>query len=155
LLREPDSTGAGFSLGPRSIVPAVALEGSGLLEPGSLYETEYRVLLPPGSDLDRMRAEAETAFEGAGMRWRDSRSAAPGAKRVGGGAGSFLVLVGQAGVAVGGVGISAVVRAWWGRKTETTAAQEARGATGGLIRRVFLVQLAALTAVGVVLGLNP
>lgn len=153
LLREPDSTGAGFSLGPRSIVPAVALEGSGLLEPGSLYETEYRVLLPPGSDLDRMRAEAETAFEGAGMRWRDSRRAAPGAERFVDRIGSFLVLVGLAGLAVGGVGISAAVRAWMERKTETIATLKALGATGGLIWRVFLLQLAALTAVGIVLGL--
>ena len=151
--REPDSTGAGFSLGPRSIVLETALEGSGLLEPGSLYETEYRVTLPDGSDLDQVKAEAETAFEGAGMRWRDSRRAAPGAERFVDRIGSFLVLVGLAGLAVGGVGISAAVRAWMERKTETIATLKALGATGGQIRMVFLLQLAALTVVGITLGL--
>lgn len=153
ILREPDSTGAGFSLGPRSIVLGTALEGSGLLGPGSLFETEYRVTLPEGRDLDQLKADADAAFEGAGMRWRDSRRAAPGAERFVDRIGSFLVLVGLAGLAVGGVGISAAVRAWMERKTETIATLKALGATGGQIRMVFLLQLAALTVTGITLGL--
>ncbi len=36
LLREPDSATAGFTLGPRTIVRTDALQGSGLIAPGSL-----------------------------------------------------------------------------------------------------------------------
>lgn len=153
LLREPDSATGGFGLGPRSIVRREALVGAGLLEPGSLFETAYRLRLPAGTDLATLKTQALTAFEGAGMRWQDSRRAAPGAERFVERIGSFLVLVGLAGLAVGGVGISAAVRAWMERKVETIATLKALGATGGLIRSVFLIQLVVLTVIGVVLGL--
>jgi len=153
LLREPDSATGGFGFGPRTIVATAALEGSGLLEPGSIFETAYRLLLPDGTDLAALREEARIAFAGAGMRWQDSRRAAPGAERFVERISSFLVLVGLAGLAVGGVGISAAVRAWMERKTETIATLKALGASGALIRNVFVLQLAALTALGVTIGL--
>lgn len=153
LLREPDSTGTGFALGPRTLLLTEALDGSGLLEPGSLFETEYRLTLPPSTDLDSLQAAAEADFAGAGMRWQDSRRAAPGAERFVDRIGSFLVLVGLAGLAVGGVGISAAVRAWMERKAETIATLKAIGATNALIRNVFLIQLGALTVAGIALGL--
>jgi len=153
LVREPDSASGGFGFAPRSIVLAEALAGSGLLEPGSIFSTAYRITLAPGSDLDALRNAAQARFDGAGMRWQDSRRAAPGAERFVERIGAFLVLVGLAGLAVGGVGITAAVRAWLERKTETIATLKALGASGGLIRGVFVVQLAAMTTLGVSLGL--
>ena len=47
LTREPDSASTGFTLGPRTVVRSDALANSGLLAPGSLYETRYRLILPP------------------------------------------------------------------------------------------------------------
>ena len=154
ILREPDSTGAGIGLGPRSVVSLAALEATPILSAGSLFETEYRVLLPEGTDLAAAQAAAEARFDGAGMRWSDSRRAAPGAERFVTRLGSFLVLVGLAGLAVGGVGISATVTAWIERKAETVATLRALGASGGTIRAVFLWQLAGLGALGVGLGLG-
>jgi putative ABC transport system permease protein len=154
ILREPDSMGTGFALGPRSVVASAALEGSTLLAPGALYESQYRALLPPGTDLEATKTAAQTRFEGAGMRWADSRRAAPGAERFVDRLGSFLVLVGLAGLAVGGVGISASVTAWLERKAETVATLRALGATGTTIRAVFLWQLAGLGALGIAAGLG-
>ena len=57
------------------------LEGSGLLAPGSLFETEYRLLVPEGTDMDALRSRAEAQYEGSGMRWRDARNGAPGVAR--------------------------------------------------------------------------
>jgi putative ABC transport system permease protein len=88
------------------------LAGSGLLAPGSLYETKYRLALPAGTDLAALQDKAMARFRDKGLRWTDSRNAAPGIERFVTGIGSFLVLVGLAGLAVGGVGISAAVRAW-------------------------------------------
>ena len=153
ITREPDSTGAGIGLGPRSIVSLAALEGTPLLAPGSLYETELRVTLPEGADLEALEAAAEARFEGAGMRWRDRTRAAPGADRFVTRLGSFLVLVGLAGLAVGGVGISASVSAWLERKGQTIATLRALGAAPATIRNVFLWQLGVLSVLGVGLGL--
>ena len=39
----PDSGSDGFGLGPRSIIYKDDLEGSGLLSPGTLFSTKYRL----------------------------------------------------------------------------------------------------------------
>ncbi|TQS71660.1 FtsX-like permease family protein [Rhodobacteraceae bacterium] len=153
LLRQPDDTGVGLSLGPPTLVARDAIEGSGFLAPGALYESEYRVLLPEDTDLDALRASADEAFAQSGMRWTDRRRASPAAERFVTRLGSFLVLVGLAGLAVGGVGISATVSAWLERKADTIATLRALGATGRMIRWIFLLQLGGLIVLGVGLGL--
>jgi len=153
LVYEPDSAAGGFGLGPRTIVKTVDLDGSELLGTGTLYETEYRMLLPEGADLSATRAAAEAAFPEAGLRWQDKRRAAPGAERFVDRMGSFLVLVGLAGLAVGGVGVSAAVRSYLDGKVETIAILKVLGANGAAIRAVYLVQVGVLAAVGVALGL--
>lgn len=152
LIREPDSTG-GFTLGPRTIIRTDALAASGLLAPGSLYETEYRLALPPGSDLAALEASTEEAFRDKGMSWSDSRRAAPGIENFVDRIGSFLVLVGLAGLAVGGVGISAAVRAYLEGKIPTIATLKTIGAEGGLIFRIYLSQILALAVIGIIAGL--
>lgn len=153
LLREPDSANGGFSLGPRTIVRTEDLAGSGLLEPGSLYETEYRLVLPAGTDLQAMEVRAEAEFADKGMRWQDSRRAAPGVERFVDRIGSFLILVGIAGLAVGGVGVQAAVRAYLEGKVATIATLKTLGAEGRLIFRIYLLQIGVLAGVGVALGL--
>ncbi|MFD2172469.1 ABC transporter permease [Rhodobacter lacus] len=153
LLREPDAARAGMSFGARSVVALSALEGTPLLAPGTLYETKYRVLLPEGENIAALKAAALTRFQGAGMKWADETHAAPSVERFTDRLGSFLVLVGLAGLAVGGVGIFATVQAWIARKSATIATLRALGASGGTIRAVFLIQLAALTLLGVIAGL--
>lgn len=153
LTNEPDSATGGFALGPRTIVGTAALKKSGLLVPGSLFETKYRMLLPPGTSLARLKALADKDFRNAGMRWTDRRNASPGIARFVRQIGSFLVLVGLAGLAVGGVGISAAVRAYVEGKTATIATLKTLGAEGRLIFATYLIQVGALAAVGIVIGL--
>ncbi|NHB76068.1 ABC transporter permease [Rhodobacter calidifons] len=153
LTREPDSASTGFTLGPRTVVRSEALAGSGLLASGSMYETRYRMLLPPGADLAALERQAETTFRDKGMRWTDSRRAAPGIETFVDRIGSFLVLVGLAGLAVGGVGISAAIRSYLDGKVETIATLKTLGAEGGLIFRSYLWQTAILSGLGIALGL--
>ena len=153
LLREPDSATGGFSLGPRTIVMTQGLQASGLIGPGTLYDTAYRLDLPAGTDLETAQIAALKAFEDKGMRWSDSRRAAPGVERFVDRIGAFLILVGLAGLAVGGVGVAAAVRAYLEGKTATIATLKVLGAEGGLVFRIYLAQIAVLAAAGVALGL--
>ncbi|MGP9788385.1 ABC transporter permease [Roseinatronobacter sp. NSM] len=150
--REPDGMGANFGFGPRTIVRSDALQDAGLLGPGTLYEVNYRMLLD-GRDLDQARAVVNRQFDGAGMRWRDSRNAAPQVQRVIERVSSFLVLVGLAGLAVGGVGVSAAVRTYLDGKTNVIATLKTLGAESRTILAVYLMQIGVLTALGLVLGL--
>ena len=153
LLREPDSATGGFSLGPRTIVLTEGLAGSGLIEPGTLYDTAYRMRLPAGADLAALEIASETKFRDTGMRWSDSRRAAPGVERFVERIGSFLILVGLAGLAVGGVGVASAVRAYLEGKVATIATLKTLGAEGNTIFQVYLMQIAVLTALGVAIGL--
>jgi putative ABC transport system permease protein len=153
ILREPDDAGDGFGLGPRTIVRTADLDGAGLLAPGSLYETQYRMVLPPGSDLDRLKSEALGRYENSGLSWRDSRNAAPGIARFVDRLGKFLVLVGLSGLAVGGIGVSAAVRAYLARKTGVIATLRTLGATRGVIFRTYFLQIGVLALAGIGLGL--
>ncbi|RMF41606.1 MAG: FtsX-like permease family protein [Alphaproteobacteria bacterium] len=153
LTREPDAGTSGFALGPRVIVLHDALKESGLLAPGTLYETDYRLKLPPGTDLAAMRAAMQAAFPDAGIRWRDRRNGAPGIATFVARLGAFLVLVGLASLAVGGVGVSASVRSYLEAKTETIATLKTLGATGSTIFAVYFIQIGVLGLVGIALGL--
>ncbi|MCR8827690.1 ABC transporter permease [Pseudosulfitobacter koreensis] len=154
LTREPDSAGAGFGLGPRTIVRTEALQGSGLLETGTLFNTKYRLMLPPDADLDTLEDAAEARFGDAGMRWRDSRNGAPGVARFVERLGAFLVLVGLSGLAVGGVGVSAAVRAYLAEKTSVIATLRTLGAERATIFQTYFIQIGALSLLGIAIGLT-
>ncbi len=153
IAREPDGATGGFTIGPRTIVRTADLAKSGLLEPGSLFSTRYRLLLPPGVEIGPFGRETVATFRDSGMRWQDARHGAPGMERFVDRMSSFLVLVGLAGLAVGGVGIASAVRSYLDGKVETIAALKALGAEGPTIFATYLIQVAALTAIGVVAGL--
>ena len=153
ILREPDSATGGFALAPRTIVKTKALAQSGLLEPGTLFDSSYRLLLPPNVDLAALQSTAEAKFRDSGLRWSDRRKAAPGVARFVDRIGAFLILVGLAGLAVGGVGVAAAVRSYLEAKIATIATLRTLGATGGLIFQTYLIQIAVLVAFGVSLGL--
>ncbi len=151
--REPDTRTAGFGLGPRSIVLRDALEGSGLLAPGTLFSTHYRLDLPDGANLSVLKSEAETALDGSGMRWSDARNGAPGVAVFVDRLGAFLILVGLSGLAVGGVGISAALRAYLAGKTKVIAVLRTLGADQRTIFLTYLFQVSTLATVGIVMGL--
>ncbi|MEJ6390495.1 ABC transporter permease [Gymnodinialimonas ulvae] len=153
LTDEPDGAASGFGLGPRTIVSLEGLEGAGLLQPGTLFESQYRLALPDGADLAALEQEAQ-AFEASGARWRDARNGAPGIAEFIERIGAFLVLVGLAGLAVGGVGIAAAVRAYLDRKTATIATLKTVGAESRTIFAAYFMQVGLLTLVGIVLGLS-
>ncbi|MEX3014080.1 ABC transporter permease [Gymnodinialimonas hymeniacidonis] len=152
LADEPDGAASGFGLGPRTIVSLEGLEGSGLLQPGTLYESQYRLALPEDADLAALELEAQ-AFEATGARWRDARNGAPGIAEFIERIGAFLVLVGLAGLAVGGVGIAAAVRAYLDRKTATIATLKTVGAESRTIFAAYFIQVGLLTIVGIAIGL--
>ena len=154
LLREPDSATAGFSLGPRTLVRTGDLAQSGLIAPGTLYETDYRLILPAGADLDALQKAAETAFRDKGMTWSDRRHAARGVEKFVDRLGSFLILIGLAGLAVGGVGVASAVRAFMAARVGTIATLKVLGAEGALVLRVYLLQISVICLVGAALGLG-
>ncbi|MCU0910597.1 MAG: FtsX-like permease family protein [Rhodobacteraceae bacterium] len=153
LVREPDAGAAGFSFGPRTLVRTAALADSQLLAEGTLFDTRYRLVLPEGADLALLEAEAEGLFRDTGMRWRDARNGAPNISRFVERLGAFLALVGLAGLAVGGVGVSAAVRAYLDGKVAVIATLKTLGAERRTIFAAYFLQIGALALFGIAIGL--
>lgn len=152
LVETPDAATPGL-FGPPTVVRADALVGSGLIGPGSLFRTRYGLVLPKSADLVELEIEAKTLFPDRGLQWTDRRNPAPMLDRFIANIGSFLVLVGLAGLAVGGIGISAAIRSWLEGKTAMIATLRTLGADTRVILAAFLLQVLALTGLGILIGL--
>ncbi|MCA0044420.1 ABC transporter permease [Celeribacter litoreus] len=153
LVREPDGMSAGFSLGPRSIVALDAIRDSGLMAAGTLFESAYRLDLPEGTNLDALRGRAESEVANGAFRWRDSRNAAPSVSRFIDRLSAFLVLVGLAGLAVGGVGVSAAVRSYLDRKISVIATLKTLGAERSTVFLIYLMQVGVIAVGAIIAGL--
>lgn len=153
LTDEPDSAAGGFGLGPRTLVRTTDLEQSGLLAPGTLFSTKYRLDLPRGTDLAATAEAAKSQFESSGLRWTDARNGAPGVAEFVRRLGAFLILVGLSGLAVGGVGVAAAVRAYLAEKTGTIATLRTLGADRATIFQTYFLQIGLLSLLGIACGL--
>ncbi len=153
IIEEPDRAVSGIAFGPRALFSSAELDAAGLVQPGTLFETEYRIALEPGADLLGARAELEEAFPDNGWRLRDRRNGAPGVERTVGRLGAFLTLVGLAALAVGGVGVGSAVRSYLDGKTATIATLKTIGADGATVLRIYLIQIGVLALLGVLIGI--
>jgi len=150
--KEPDAAAQGIGLAPRTIVRTKDLSQSGLLGPGTLFETKYRLKIPPDVKIWRLKRAANQLFRDTGMRWRDRRNASPGVQVFVDRIGSFLVLVGLAGLAVGGIGVSSAVRTYLDSKTAVIATLKTLGADAGTIFGIYFTQIAILSTLALVAG---
>ncbi len=150
---EPDHLGEGFSLGPTVLVDMAGLDATGVIQPGSLYESRYRLRLPPGAEAARIGDGFIHRFPSAGWNKRIPDDAAGSLKKGIAQLGQFLLLVGLAALAIAGVGVGSGVSAYLAGKTRTIATLKVLGARSGAIAAMFLSQLGLVAGGGILGGL--
>ncbi|HVM37456.1 MAG TPA: FtsX-like permease family protein [Sphingomicrobium sp.] len=153
ITEEPDRVGEGFTLGPVAIVSLAGLERTGLVQPGSLYTSRYRLRLEPGTSPKKLADRLKARFPTAGWEIRDRDNAAPGASRFFSRMGQFLSLVGLAALIIAGIGVSNGVGSYLERKREGIATLKMLGATSADIGRVYGLQVGLVTLAAVLAGL--
>ncbi len=155
IAHEPDRLGDGglIGLGPKVIVSADSIAATGLVRPGSLVRYFYKIRLAPGADLEDWRARLDSRFPEAAWRVRDRSNASPAAQRFIDGTQVFLTLIGLTALLVGGVGVGNAVGNYLSGRMETIATLKCVGASGGTIFGVYLIQILAMAAVGIAIGL--
>lgn len=153
LASEPDRISGGFSLGPHVMVSDAGLKRTGLVTLGSLIQYSYRVAFSPYHTPEQFRAQALNAFPDAGWEIRDRANATPGTSDFISQITMFLTLVGLTVLAVGGVGAGQAISAFLDRKRSEIAILKSLGADGGLIFLAFFLQVMAIAALAVVIGL--
>ena len=150
---EPDRISTGFSLGPHILVSDKALPATGLIQPGSLVDYTYRVGFTHGASIEGFKADSAHAFPDGGWEIRDRTDAAPGIRRFVEQVAMFLTLVGLTALGIGGVGASEAVSAFLDRKRFDIAILKSLGADGQLVFLTFFLQVMAITAMALLLGL--
>ena len=151
--REPDRTASAFTFGPRVLIALEALRSTGLDGPGSLVYRHVRLDLPQGETQAQWRERLDEAFPAAGWRVAGLDRAAPGVERFINQVRLFMSLVGLTALLVGGVGVANGVSAHLESRRDTIATLKCLGASGGLVTRIYFLQVLVLAAIGIAIGL--
>jgi len=153
IVTEPDRVAGGFTLGPRVLLSSEGLSRAKLITPGSLLNYSYRIAFAGETTPELFRAALAAAFPDAVWEINDRSNAIPRVTRFVGQATMFLTLVGLTALVVAGVGAGQAVEAFLQRRRATIATLKAMGAEGNDIFLIYLLQIMAVAAVGLVLGL--
>lgn len=150
---EPDKANLGFQLGPSVMVGRDALSETGLVTTGSLVNFYYKIRVPAGADITKIRENMKEAFPDAIWRVRDRGTSAPGLRRFIEQMGMFLTLVGISALVVGGVGVGNAVRGYMDRKTRTIATLKILGADGQTVFATYFIQILLIGSIAISVGL--
>jgi len=150
---EPDKLGEGFSLGPLVLVDKAGLDATGLVQPGSLFESRYRLRLPSGADAGATGDAFVRRFPDAGWTVHTPEGAAGNLRQGIAQLGQFLLLVGLAALAIAGVGVGSGVSGYLAGKTRIVATLKVLGARSGTIAAMFLIELGLVAGGGIAAGL--
>lgn len=150
---EPDKLSGGLGFGPRLLISRAALDATRLLQPGSLVQWSYRIVLPADTDPQAFRDAALARFPEAGWQIRTRTDATPGLRQSIARFSQYLTLVGFAALVVGGVGIANAVGAFIEQKRPAIATYRALGASAGFVVFVYLIEIMIIALAGVAIGL--
>ncbi len=154
IVSEPDRVAGGFTLGPHVMVSREGLKQAGLVVPGSLIDYSYRIAFTGETTPETFRAAEKAAFPSESWRVTDRTNAIPQLTRFVEQAAMFLTLVALSALIVGGVGAGQAVEAFLERRRDAIATLKAMGATGGQIFLIYLLQILAVAALALSLGLG-
>ena len=153
IAEEPDRLGEGFTLGPVAIIGLDDLPATQLIQPGSLFESKYRVRLPAGANPDAVGKALTAQFPDAGWDVTDRSNGAPGTRRFIERMGQFLSLVGLAALVIAGIGVGNGVASYLAGKRPGLATLKVLGADSAAVLRIYGLQILAVAAVSILAGL--
>ena len=140
IAEEPDRVGQGFTLGSTALTDRAGLTATGLVQPGSLYTSAYRLKLPPGANVEAVSKRLASTFKDAGYQVQDRSNGAPGTRRFIERLAQFLTLIGLTSLVVAGIGVGNGVASWLDSKRSTIATLKLLGASSRTIFFVYLVE---------------
>ena len=156
IIEEPDALSEGIAFAPKVIMSAEGLRASGLIQPGSLVERQYKLRTAPGTTDQQIRDTIEAANEAypqAGWSTRSRSRAAPALSANVDRFAQFLTLVGLTALVTGGVGVANAVRAFLDSKRSVIATFKCLGAPGSLVTYIYLIQILIIGLIGIGIGL--
>jgi putative ABC transport system permease protein len=153
IAQEPDRVGQGFTLGSTALVDRSGLAATGLVQPGSLYSSAYRLKLPTGADPKAVGERLKKQFGASGWQVQDRTNGAPGTRRFIERLGQFLTLVGLTALIVAGIGVGNGVASYLDSKRSSIATLKLLGATSRTLFLSYLAQIGLVALGATVVGL--
>jgi len=150
---EPDRIAGGFDLGPHLLISSAALARTGLVQPGSLIDYDYRIAFSRSTQPEDFRRAALRAFPDAGFEIRDRHNAAPGIRRFILQAAMFLGLTGLGALVIGGMGAAGAIGAFLDSKRDTIATLKSLGADSRFVFVMLFLQVVAIATAAILGGL--
>jgi len=153
IAEEPDRLSEGLSLGPVAITSMDGLRATQLIQPGSLFESKYRLKLPATADPETIGDRIAEQFPNAAWEIKTRDDGAPSTRRFIERMGQFLTLVGLASLVIAGIGVGNGVASYLRGKQGAIATLKILGADSAMIFRIYLFQIMAVALGAIALGL--
>ena len=150
---EPDRVGEGFTLGPVALTSMGGIRSTGLLMPGSLFTSKYRLRLPATADAPAAVRALEQRYKDAGWEVKGRDRASPSADRFFDRMGQFLSLIGLTALVIAGIGVSNGVGSYLTAKRNSIATLKILGASSADILRIYLCQVGGVALAAIAAGL--
>ena len=147
-------TMSGFALAPPALVDEAGLAATGLDQPGSIYRTSYRLLLPDGADPAAKAKAFRLRFADGGWNATDRGEAGGGTRRFVERVGEMLLLIALAALAVGGVGIASAAQAFAASRRPAIAILKLLGAGRRTLAAMLSIEVALVTLGPLAVGLG-
>jgi putative ABC transport system permease protein len=145
---------SGFALAPPALMDEAGLAATGLVQPGSLYVTSYRLLLPQGADPRETAKAFRLRFADGGWNALDRNDAGGGTRRFVDRVGEMLLLIALAALAAGGVGIASAAQAFAASRRPAIAILKLVGAGRRTVGGMLVIELAIIVLAALALGLG-
>lgn len=152
LLLEPDLQGNMLSFAPRVLVYNEALQSSGLIGPGTMFDTNYLLKLHQEDEIKEIKADLLKKFQTTGAVLQDRNS---GILKIGSTVNrveTFLFIVALSALAVGGVGVALSVHSYLETKASNVAVLRTMGASENLIFSIYLTVIIMLSLISATFG---
>ena len=144
---------SGFALAPPSVMDEGGLARSGLIQPGSISSTGYRIVLPPGADGEAVGKAFQRQFPEGGWRAVSREEAGAGTRRFIDRLGQMLLLVALSALAIGGLGMSSAAAAFASSRRPSIAILKLVGATRRTVDTMLLAEIGLISATAILAGL--
>ena len=145
---------SGFALAPPALMDEAGLAATGLIQPGSLYVTSYRLMLPVGADPEAAGEAFRQRFPDGGWNATDRSEAGGGTRRFVGRVGEMLLLIALAALAAGGVGIASAASAFAASRRPGIAVLKLLGAGRRTIGMMLAIEIGLIVAAALAVGLG-
>ena len=144
---------SGFALAPPSVMDEAGLAMSGLIQPGSISTTSYRIITSPGEDREAAGKAFQRQFAEGGWRATTREEAGSGTRRFIDRLGQMLLLVALSALAIGGLGMSSAAAAFAASRRPSIAVLKLVGATRRTVDTMLFVEIGLIAATAILVGL--